>query len=240
MQSLTRMRGLALLATFVTITSCGRTQSDSGNGDGNRDAGGSAGDRNVSELAEPCGGPCEDDGERPEPLPRPHCPATEPSLGDPCNMENLVCSYGDSLTPHCRTYYECTEEAGQSIWMASALVDQQAWPCLPLPSDYCPAEVPASGDACVIEAPGIPCGYAEVSCLCSARTPTPGAPGSWDCYGAPRNTACPATLPNIGEGCGEEQEGIQCNYSLVCAPPHSSVFCYRGEWEPGEDPGCHL
>jgi hypothetical protein len=252
MRDLVWLGWLLLFATYPPLVSCGGTQTDDGTGSegGAATIGGGSGDstggssNDPSELATPCPGPCGDEGERPQPLPRPRCPESEPALGGPCDSNDLVCGYGDALTPHCRTYYQCTEDAGDLIWAASTPFDEQAWPCLELPSDYCPADVPTEGDACTIEAPGIPCGYGNVSCLCSGRNPAPGNSGTWQCYGAPRNTACPTTLPNIGEGCSEEQWGIQCNYTIpttgYCAPPHSTVFCYQGEWEPGEDIACVL
>jgi hypothetical protein len=148
-----------------------------------------------------------------------------------CDTDQLECSYGDSPTPHCRRYYLCDSGSWQ---LDSFFV------CQELPDGYCPAE-PEQAEQCVVEIPGLPCIYpGDVSCVCQAHLGAPGAPGGWNCYGPPVNTACPATLPNIGEGCSTN--GVQCNYAVdgCSAPPNSTVYCFDGAWEEGEGLSCAL
>jgi len=178
-----------------------------------------------------CYGGCQDDVPRPEPLPRPRCPESEPALDERCAEAGLLCSYGTSPTPHCRRYYKCEAET----WIPDPAIYDQNYPCEELPSGYCPQE-PAHETACTTAAFGlIPCEYDALACYCVANTiePIPGATGVWKCYGPPADAACPRVLPNIGEGCATQ--GVECNYTpyLCDAPPYSTVFCYQGEWEEG-------
>jgi hypothetical protein len=66
-----------------------------------------------------------------------------------------------------------------------------------------------------------------------------GTSGRTDCYGPPASLECPEMLPNIGERC--QSQGLQCNYPFEpgeCPPRHTTVLCFRGEWEEGEPLGC--
>jgi hypothetical protein len=168
------------------------------------------------------------------PLPRPVCPELEPDDGASCPNQGLLCSYGDAPVAQCRHAYACDA----SVWHLDTS-RMSSRPCLPLPDDYCPA-TPQHMQPCTVATPGIPCSYEALSCLCMAREPRPGAAGTWACYGPPENAACPATLPNLGEGCASN--GAACDYSFdgCTADPNSSLFCYEGAWERGEGYSCAL
>jgi hypothetical protein len=179
---------------------------------------------------DPCVGACKDSGMRPAPLPRPQCPLLEPTVDAACSEADLRCSYGDAPTPRCRDYYRCS--AGK--W---ALDSSAAYPCVT--ALQCPS-APDPGGACVIEVPGLPCAYTGLLCFCEASSdPAPGAAGHWGCYGPPVNSACPAQLPNLGEGC--ETQALECHYASngCTAPPNSTVFCRGGAWEEGQELLCH-
>ncbi len=187
----------------------------------------------------PCLGACTDDlAARPKPLPRPTCPEQEPMLGAACDQRYLQCSYGDDDLVACRRFYECRESWG---WAArydpercAAVTDAVA--------ELCPSERPAADASCVITAfgAGIPCAYRDVTCSCVARFSVVGAPGAWQCYGPPRDPACPRRLPNLGEGCATK--GKSCYYAPdgCYAYPYTTVFCYQGEWEEAEELPCAL
>jgi hypothetical protein len=230
-------------AVLLLLTACsGKSASPTSGASGAGGSGGSAGGNdNDSAGAGPapgskdvCFGGCEDHVPRPEPLPRPQCPELEPESGESCSTQGLVCSYGDAPVAQCRHAYTC--DAGGWALDTSPMSFR---PCLALPEGYCPA-APAPMQACTVATPGIPCTYDALSCLCMARDPYPGAPGTWACYGPPENVACPATLPNLGEGC--ESNGTACDYAFdgCTADPNSSLFCYEGAWEQGEGYNCAL
>ncbi len=202
---------------------------DNGSPGGTEAAGGTGGAA-IVQAPTPCEGPCMDTGPRPTPLPRPICPLQEPQVGEACSVPDLLCSYGDAPTPRCRGYYQC--ENGS--WTEDAALNN--FPCLA--NADCPATA-ANVSQCTLENTGIPCAYPDQLCYCaSGKNKQTGAPGYWNCYGAPVNQDCPATLPNIGEGCAEQ--GLECHYAVdgCTAPPHSTVFCRDGAWEDGEPLGC--
>jgi len=215
----------------------GAANGDATAGAANNLAGGTAGGGTsgmggmaITQAPTPCEGACMDTGPRPMPLPRPTCPTQQPQVGDACSVADLLCSYGDAPTPRCRAYYHC--ENGS--WAPDAALNN--YPCL-MNAD-CP-DVAANLSQCTLENAGIPCAYPDQLCYCaSGKNKQAGAPGYWNCYGAPMNQNCPATLPNIGEGCAVQ--GLECHYAVdgCSAPPHSTVFCREGAWEDGEPLGC--
>ncbi len=179
---------------------------------------------------------CEDPAgvERPVPLPRRACPDEEPVEGIACEPRGLVCGYGEGATAECRKYYECQ----QGTWKIPALVQtRRSNPCAPLPDGACPDVAAPDGTECQVGEYGrgtVPCQYPGLTCWCSPRGESfPGSPGTWQCYGPPKDTRCPAVLPNIGEGCSDP--GISCNYvpNSCYFNAYSSVFCFEGQWEPG-------
>ena len=181
-------------------------------------------------LEDPRVPPCEMIEDRPLPGPRPICPEAEPMVGDPCSEPSLLCSYGDSPTPTCRSHYECTPTG----WILDPRMS--SYPCNEPAPGYCPAEPPPPGTECTPISHLAPCVYADVSCSCLSRFhwATQGV-DSWLCFGPPRDAQCPRLLPNIGEGCSTP--GVQCSYLEDCDfPPNSTVFCHSGAWEEGYRP----
>jgi len=243
-------RILSEAAIALLLAGCsGKSASSNGGASGANGAGGSAGSVSATAGAagsgaagkdEPpgskdvCFGGCQDDTPRPRPLPRPVCPEQEPEDGADCATPSLTCSYGDAPIAQCRHAYSC--DAG--VWKLDTS-RMSSRPCEPLPESYCPA-TPQHMMPCTVAIPGIPCPYEGLSCLCLARDPAPGRPGNWVCYGPPQNPACPAELPNLGEGCASN--GTACDYSFdgCTADPNSSLFCYEGAWEQGEGYNCAL
>jgi hypothetical protein len=230
--------GVLFIAAAFSVEGC--SGSSSNNGRGAPGASGSNGGASGTTLTagtsatpspSPCEGRCPDTAERPTPLPRPNCPEVEPDPGSECEDPDLECSYGDSPTPACRHHYQCKSAA----WN---VLSDAAHPCV-MPVD-CPAAPPAVGTSCTVSSPGIPCDYGDQLCYCG-RAPddlSVGVPGTWACFGAPVNPACPARLPNIGEGC--EPQALACDYAIngCTAPPDSTVFCRDGAWEEGEKLRC--
>ncbi|HEX2672087.1 MAG TPA: hypothetical protein VHM25_14500 [Polyangiaceae bacterium] len=182
----------------------------------------------------PCYGGCATHPERPAPSAPPACPTSEPAAGAACDRDALRCGYGDSRAVQCRRLYECLNGA----WQADVSISQR-YSCDPLPTDYCPT-TPQHEQPCVIANVGMPCTYGELSCICFASSPMPGKPGNWLCYGPPANPQCPATAPNLGDGCSSN--GLGCNYDAdACnAAPTSSLFCFDGAWEQGEGYNCAI
>lgn len=169
----------------------------------------------------PCYGPCEDDSgsTRPLPLTRPICPEAPPSLGDACDVAIDLCTYGDSSSTTCRTFFTCADGEWRVPERFSGIVCQQ-------PRD-CPAEFP-HGDACALESVNelagceYPGGY---SCFCSRGSL------QWGCWGPPIDTRCPERLPNIGEGC--DVQALQCSYAPNGCNVLSTagVLCFDGVWQ---------
>ncbi len=173
-------------------------------------------------------GECGTVGRRASPISPPVCPAREPEEGQSCALEGLECSYGNSISSYCRSYHRCTELTWQGPENRRSI-------CLSQPEGFCPSE-PAPGAACTVGRVNIfiPCEYAAgVGCYCVGNPlGVVGAPGEWECYGPPRNGACPVVLPNLGDGCATL--GQFCNYGIVeegCHAPYAEVYCYQGAWE---------
>ena len=167
-------------------------------------------------------------GDRVDPLPKPVCPAVEPQAEMSCEEEGLECSYGDSASSYCRSFFAC--EAG--LWVVP---ERRAAACTPHPSDFCPA-TPSRGAACTVGEVDVfvPCEYEKgIVCYCLGNPiGVAGAQGEWECYGPPPNGACPEVLPNLGDGCS--QTGLVCHYGIVsegCYSPYADVYCYQGAWE---------
>jgi len=172
-------------------------------------------------------GPCQVVGERPVPGPRPICPESEPSVAEACTDPGIVCGYGDSVTPTCRTYYEC---AG-TTWRLDPRGER--YPCDEPPPGFCPPDPPPHNTSCTPVPGRAPCVYAGVTCGCVSGMHWATFGEQWLCYGPPSDPTCPETLPNIGEGCATQ--GVQCSYIEDCdLPPYSTVFCRNGAWEEGE------
>jgi hypothetical protein len=156
------------------------------------------------------------------------CPEVEPVQGEACKNPDLVCGYGTSIMPSCRSYYRCQGEA----WISDPRNDQ--YPCDEPASDDCPAMPPPAYTACAPVAGRAPCVYAEVSCSCIYGEHWAASKGDeWLCFGPPSDPLYPKALPNVGEGCSSP--GVQCSYLEDCDfPPYSTVVCRQGSWEEGE------
>lgn len=236
MTLLVRM-GLALAVASIAGACAGRADHQPGESEGAEANGGApAVDPAVSiewpPKVDPCMGPCPDDiSQRPKPLPRPKCPAAEPTLGETCDVDGARCGYGDAAVAMCRDYYDCTD----GVWSESR--DRPAGECTP--RNACPQTPPERLTACD-GVDGIPCVYDGLECFCIGRYYLSGGGGDWLCYGPPRDVRCPATLPNLGEGCATR--GLQCSYgSMDCrSPSFTSVFCFQGAWEQQTGVYCGL
>ncbi|MFZ5895697.1 MAG: hypothetical protein ACOY0T_31865 [Myxococcota bacterium] len=174
---------------------------------------------------------CTANGQRPKAVPKPSCPDSAPAEGSACSAEGLTCSYGDSVTAYCRSYLTCS--AGS--WKTP---DNRKDVCLSQPANFCPAK-PSQGAACTVGSVDVfvSCEYSGgVACYCLGNpVGITGAKGAWECYGPPRNSACPELLPNIGDGCSSN--GQTCHYGIVqqgCYAPYADVFCYQGAWEAAQ------
>ncbi|HKY38442.1 MAG TPA: hypothetical protein VJN18_21010 [Polyangiaceae bacterium] len=181
-------------------------------------------------------GDCEPIGDRVTPKLGPECPIDEPALESACEVEALECSYGDSLTAYCRRYVNCND----GVWSAPP---HRPSTCLEQPEAQCPSQ-PQAGAACTAsEVDGfVPCAYPSgVACYCLGNpVGVPGTKAMWECYGPPRNGACPEVLPNLGAGC--DVNGQACHYGVVeqgCHAPYADVYCYQGGWEAAT-PSCSL
>jgi hypothetical protein len=218
----------------VTMACSGRTEPDSQQGSAGG-AGGLPGSESTAgkpaddpaNFACPTDETCEPLGERDEVLPKPDCPGADPMEGTSCDTEELVCSYGTSVTAYCRRYYRCHVGAWTSQYNRQVT-------CISQPAEFCPG-TPTQGGACVVGEVDVfvPCEYSGgVTCYCLGNpVGQKGAAGTWECYAPPRNAACPESLPNLGDGC--RRDGQACHYGIVqqgCYAPYSDVYCFRGAW----------
>jgi hypothetical protein len=173
-------------------------------------------------------GDCELIGERAPREAGPICPTSKPALGQPCAAEGVTCSYGDTAISYCREFVSCSHQAWTvPLWPQASCVSQ--------PERFCPA-LPQPGGECVASSVGafVPCEYPQgVLCYCAGNPfDVPGVTGNWECYGPPRNGACPETLPNLGDGCARSDQF--CGYGIVqqaCRAPYANVLCSHGAWE---------
>jgi len=181
-------------------------------------------------------GDCKPIGERIPPKPGPRCPVEEPTENSPCDVDATECSYGDSLTAYCRRYLKCSG----GVW---TVPPNRPTECPQQPAAQCPAKPPADTHCVASNIDGfVPCEYsAGVTCYCLGNpVGVPGSESQWECYGPPRNGACPEALPNLGDGC--DTNGQACHYGIVqlgCHAPYADVYCYQGAWEAAT-PTCSL
>lgn len=185
--------------------------------------------------AAPCVDGCDDDlTQRPTPSERPFCPPTEVMEGAACSDPGRTCAYGDAVSGGCKRTLRCEVGAWRLAYRVGSWCHDEA--------AACPASQPESGADCIVVVPeGPSCAYDELTCFCVGQGP-PGSRGIWRCYGPPRDTRCPAKLPNVGQGCGAESQGVECWYGpdtlYSCFPDANYVFCRNGEWELAGAPRC--
>jgi hypothetical protein len=185
-----------------------------------------------------CKRACAVEGPRPVPTAGPACPQAEPADGAACDTPLLTCAYGDSASAACRRSYDCQESAASAKWVLNTAL-QESYPCSTLPADYCPATPPVELTPCTVAAYNMPCVYGSLVCYCGGFSVPmdAGSSGKWGCVGPPADLACPALLPNVGEGCASE--GTECDYADGCLDPASAnVFCHGGAWEQGTPYTC--
>jgi hypothetical protein len=225
---------LTLRVAFVAlgVSACGGVVDTrrTGSADAGLDAAGDI----ASSGAAPCSGACPDAEGRAIALPRPACPAQEPSALGACSVEKLRCSYGEDRYPYCRAEYECRSSA----WIGVAA---RASYCPAARPTRCSPEPPKPGSACTVDELGdVPCGYDKISCRCAGPPlGAPGDKGSWLCFGSPESSGCPEVLPNIGEGCAES--GRECWYDPEgCLDSRLYIVCRDAAWQEGPGPKCFL
>jgi hypothetical protein len=198
----------------------------------------SAGGTDTRPASYRCIGPCPDGPARPVPSARPKCPTLEPNNGDACPDATLTCSYGDAPAAPCRDVYECQQGGAGLTWTLDP-TRQISYPCTALPAGYCPATPPDQLSACTLSSYNTPCVYGSLLCYCGGTGDNlqPGVRGMWDCVGPPADQDCPATLPNLGEGCASP--GTECDYAEGCLDPETgNVLCHDGAWELGTPYTC--
>jgi len=167
-------------------------------------------------------------GERAEPLPPPHCPATIPANGSRCSEDGRLCSYGDSGKFACRDRARCENGAWQ--------VEVQG--CETIQPATCTA-IASDGQRCEPNAPlgnATLCSYPSgtlCSCFACDRL-SPQYPNclqsgpTFICTDPPSDLDCPLIAPNAGAGC--DAPGKQCSYGVQCGGG-AAFFCHSGEWE---------
>ncbi len=152
------------------------------------------------------------------------CPLELPANDTTClGLNGLVCTYGDSLTPQCRTVLTCT-----------AVPTGEVWGVTPPDRDLCagvgcPGAPPPSASECTVD--GLTCGF-EDGLLCTCTTCTGGPcgppPPQWVC-GSPQ-AGCPDVLPNAGTSCAGAEGS--CDYGNPCAGGQAtSCNPATGAWE---------
>jgi hypothetical protein len=139
------------------------------------------------------------------------CPASQPTVGDPCGEVGRVCTFGSDPAPRCRSQVECSAD---SRWTLT----RQAH-CSNL--EQCGAGI-TTGTECFTRKECTRDLYCACTCQpgCSKMTwkcPVPGAP-------------CPSVLPNAGTGCS--QEGVTCAYGLCNDEIKNAATaqCVGGTW----------
>ena len=149
------------------------------------------------------------------------CPASAPTDPTICDDAGLVCTYGDSPGPLCRTVATCL---GTQFEVAGP--DPKACAL-----ESCPASAPSAGSECRLE--WLTCGF-DGGVLCSCTTclggPCGPPPPVWVCGSEPER-GCPVSLPNAGTACGG-LEGQECAYGNPCSGGQATR-CHEatGAWE---------
>jgi hypothetical protein len=129
----------------------------------------------------------------------PVCPAVPPPDLAPCSARNgEVCTFGDSVSPECRTKVLCYKPDDFAFLGGHAEVT--TLPCEASPA--CPTSKPAEGDPCAQE--GAVCEYPGAGAVCAcvpcSSTGCDASPSQWQCA-APPGGPCPALAPNQGVAC---------------------------------------
>jgi len=158
------------------------------------------------------------------------CPQNEPSPGESCTDDGILCGYGDSARADCRRLYQCNK-----TWNDMSPL------CLQPPEGYCPNTLP-DGEQCepidydgkeVFVGVGVECSYSSGAiCYCYScnwsRPSCKEGKAHWDCK-TQTEEDCPQLAPNIGEICSTQ--GIECVYGDLCEQSGQVLLCSDGSWE---------
>jgi hypothetical protein len=158
------------------------------------------------------------------------CPTSQPTTGSPCDLEGIVCSYGDDPLASCRAVMSCSA--------ASWVIGMK--PCARPPEGYCSPERPdgvcnpldPSGGPSQFGNGKIACVYADNEyCYCNECSGST-CPGefAWECQPPPDDPECPVLLPNVGEPC--TAQGVTCTYGDQCRDGGIRT-CRERVWYPG-------
>lgn len=155
------------------------------------------------------------------------CPEAMPSEGSPCEIEGLVCEYGDGPIVACRERAQCS--GGSFTLLLPNCVDEHEQPA------DCPAAAPTEGAACEVDVDPYLCAYAPAFCGCSncGLGGPCGGPGAWTC--AAPQAGCPDVAPQLGTSCpieGQVCDYGSCNLGLV----YAGRTCESGAWTESTGP----
>jgi hypothetical protein len=147
----------------------------------------------------------------------PVCPASAPTEGSSCTLNNLNCEYG------CGNVLVCVDGTwGGAIGSPFCQDGKSPLGCPPAISS-----INADGGACTGPVTGA-CVYPTEVCECvSPFDPTPDASSSWWCG---PGVGCPMPRPRIGSAC--TSAGQSCSYA-ECG---STETCMGGYWQGGDEP----
>lgn len=147
----------------------------------------------------------------------PVCPATAPTAGTACSMENLQCEYGSAWwSVACDQVMQC--ESGRWTTFQPSFEPCSAEPG-PNATDCPPtfADVP-QGSVCATT--GLSCVYAQGQCACQVPLEGPveidGGTGYWGCVPEP---GCPYPRARLGTACTSAQSNCtyeECSYAQAC------------------------
>lgn len=163
------------------------------------------------------------------------CPSSEPTPGDPCDMDHELCTFGDD--PACRTLWECLDGSWVALVPERDCQSEDVY-CAPEPVGF------ASCDASQVTPPGGRCVYEHgYSCGCSCVWDIGGQDASglqinWYCaIPSPLTVTvtprCPLAPPDAGTPCSGD---AVCDYAPpdICETYSSALTvasCASGMWE---------
>jgi hypothetical protein len=144
------------------------------------------------------------------------CPQVQPSPGDGCSSEGLLCEWGSNPVPGCDPQATCTGGSWQFATMGMQ--------CSVGSDPSCPAtfaDVP-QGTSCTTN--HATCDYPEGRCVCGYELPAINQ--TWQCQQpAP---GCPMPRPRLGTACA--QEGQSCDYGSCTSVGGNIEQCTAGVW----------
>lgn len=159
------------------------------------------------------------------------CPESEPVEGDPCDVANAVCDFGDAA--NCRAQWLCFE----GVWGRTFYGDCQD-------TTVCPEAQPDNGTECelteVTPLAGRCIYQGGAVCGCGCSWQGDALSTQWNCWYSPAGyppsylTACPPEQPEPGSECGPNNTST-CGYPAgdQCAAPDVGYLlanCVEGQW----------